>query len=161
MEVTITRYGKRTGGPWYGEDFPRLKFEREASRYFPGLSSVTITSGHNAGRRYRLTVDVPHYEARCVQILFRKDFPKFSRVSVDGPVDSKHRFSSGDLCMWDPEDPVENRWVFEDGLIALLGHITTHLFREAWHRETGEWPGPEVGHSKIESESTGQSGVRQ
>ena len=82
-------------------------------------------------------------------------------MSVDGPVDLKHRFSSGDLCMWYPEDPVENRWVFEDGLIALLGHITTYLFREAWHRETGEWPGPEVGHSKIESESTGQSGVRQ
>jgi len=159
MEMTITRYGKRTGGPWYGEDFPRIMFEREASRYFPGISSQTITSGHNAGRRYRLTVDVPHYDTRRVQILFRKDSPQISRVSVDGPPDSKHRFSSGDLCMWYPEDPVENRWVFEDGLASLLGHIVAHLFREAWYRETGEWPGPEVDHSTIESESTKQIGV--
>jgi len=160
MEVRITRYGKRTGGPWYGEDFPRLIFEREASRYFPDLSSVTTTSDHNAGRGYRLTVNVPHYEARRVQILFRRDYPKIPRVSVDGPVDSKHRFSSGDLCMWYHGDPVENQWVFEDGLVALLGHIVAHLFREAWYRETGEWPGPEVSHSKIESESAEQKGVQ-
>jgi len=136
-------------------------FEREASRYFPGLSSVTITSGHNAGRRYRLKVDVPHYAARRVQILFRKDSPKISRVSVDGPADSEHRFPSRNLCMWYHEDPVENQWVFEDGLVALLGHIVVHLFREAWYRETGEWPGPEVEHSKIESDSAEQKGVRQ
>jgi hypothetical protein len=48
--------------------------------------------------------------------------------------------------MWYPDDPKENRWVFEDGLLALLGHISAHLFREAWWRETGKWPGPESGH---------------
>lgn len=159
MEVRITRYGKRTGGPWYGEDFPRLIFEREAGRYFLDLPSATITSDHNAGRRYRLTVNVPHYDARRVQILFRKDSPRIPRVSVDGPADSKHRFSSGDLCMWYQRDPVENQWIFEDGLVALLGHIVAHLFREAWYRETGEWPGPEVGHSKIEPESVEQQGA--
>jgi hypothetical protein len=159
MEVTITRYGKRKGGPWYGEDFPRLIFEWEASRYFPDLSSVTITSNHNAGRRYRLTVNIPHYEPRQVQIVFRKDSPKTPRVNVDGPNDSKHRFSSGNLCMWYHEDPVENQWVFEDGLVALLGHIIAHLFREAWYRETGEWPGPEVSHSAIKPESAEEEGV--
>jgi hypothetical protein len=128
-------------------------FEREASLYFPSLSGTTITSGHNAGRRYRLTVTVPHYESRCVQILFQKDSPKISRVSVDGPVDSKHRFPSGDLCMWYHEDPTENQWVFSDGLVALIGYIIAHLFREAWYRETGEWLGPEVSHSTIESKS--------
>ena len=161
MEVTIKRYGKRTGGPWYGEDFPRIMFEREARQYFPDLASATIKSSHNAGRKYRLTVHVPHYDDRRVQILFRKDSPRIPRVSVDGPVDSKHRFSSGELCMWYPEDSVDNRWVFEDGLIALLGQIIVHLFREAWYRETGEWPGPEVVHSKIESEPAEQTGVQQ
>jgi len=151
MEVLIARYGKRTGGPWYGEDFPRLTFERGANHYFPGLSSVTITSGNGAGRRYRVTISVPHYESRRVQILFLKDSPKVPRVTVDGPVESKHRFSSGELCMWYLDDSAENRWVFEDGLVALLGHVAIHLFREAWWRETGEWPGPEVSHSKIES----------
>ncbi len=159
MEVTITRYGKRTGGPWYGEDFPRIMFEREASRYLPDLTSVTITSSHNAGRKYRLTVNVPHYDDRRAQILFRKDSPRIPRVSVDGPVDSKHRFSSGELCMWYPEDSVDNRWVFEDGLVALLGQIIIHLFREASYTETGEWPGPEVDHLKIESESAEQTGA--
>ena len=161
MEVTITRYGKRTGGPWYGEDFPRIMFEREARRYFPDLASVTIKSSHNAGRKYRIAVHVPHYDDRRVQILFRKDSPRIPRVSVDGPVDSKHRFSSGDLCMWYPKDPFENQWVFEDRLVALLGHIVAHLFREAWYRETGEWPGPEVDHLKIKSEPAEQTGVQQ
>lgn len=160
MEATITTYGKRTGGPWYGEDFPRLIFEQEASRYFPNLSSVTVTSDHSAGRRYRLTVNVPHYDARRLQILFRKDSPEIPRVRVDGPGDSKHRFSSGNLCMWYHADPVENQWVFEDGLVALLGHIISHLFREAWYRETGEWPGPEVSHSVIKPESAEEEGVR-
>lgn len=158
--MRITRYGKRMGGPWYGEDSPRLIFEREASRYFPGLSSVTITSDRNAGRKYRLTVNVPHYGARRVQILFRKDSAKLPRVTVDGPADSKHRFSSGDLCMWYYGDPAENQWSFEDGLVALLGYIVAHLFREAWYRETGEWLGPEVDHSRIEPESVKQQGVQ-
>ena len=135
-------------------------FEREAGRYFPGLSSSTVTVGHDAGRRYRVTIPVPCYEPRRVQILFRKDSPKTPRVTVDGPVESKHRFPSGELCMWYPDDPVENRWVFEDDLIALLGQIARHLFREAWWRETGEWPGPEVEHSNISPAPTEQNGVR-
>lgn len=126
-------------------------FERDASRYFPSLSSVTVTSGHDAGRRYRVIITIPYYETRSVQILFRKDSPKIPRVTVDGPIESKHRFPSGELCMWYKDDPVENRWVFEDRLVALLGHITIHLFCEDWWRETGEWPGLEVGHSNIES----------
>ena len=154
------KFGKRPGGPWYGEDFPRLMFEREASRYFPGLSSATIPSGHDAGRRYRVTISVPHYEARRVQIIFRKDSPIIPRVTVDGPVESKHRFPSGELCMWYHGDPVENQWVFEEGLVVLLGHITAHLFREAWWRETGEWPGPEALHSMTKSVPVEPSGVK-
>ena len=153
MEAIITRYGKRSGGPWYGEDFPRHLFEREAKRYFPDLSSNTITSGREAGRRYRLTVDVPHYEKRKVQILFHKRTPTLPSVSVDGPLDSKHRFASGDLCMWYHKDPAESQWIFNDGLIALIGYVIAHLFREAWFRETGEWLGPEVSHSPIGYES--------
>jgi hypothetical protein len=48
--------------------------------------------------------------------------------------------------MWYPQDPDAHRWVFEDGLLVLLGLIAAHLFREAWWRETGEWLGPEAGH---------------
>ncbi len=56
--------------------------------------------------------------------------------------------------------PAKNRWVFDDGLVTLLGHIAAHLFREAWWRETGEWLGPEVGHSSIKSVPAEQDGVR-
>lgn len=97
-----------------------------------------------------MIVNVPHYTDRRVQILFRKDSSKFPRVSVDGPADSKHRFSSGELCMWYHKDSAENQWVFEDGLLALLGYVIAHLFREEWFRETGEWLGPEVNHSITE-----------
>jgi hypothetical protein len=62
--------------------------------------------------------------------------------------------------MWYYGDPAENQWIFEDGLVALLGHIVAHLFREAWYRETGEWLGPEVDHSRIESECVKQQGVQ-
>ncbi len=135
-------------------------FERKASNYFPSLSSATVTSGNGAGRRYRVTITVPCYESRRVQILFRKDSPKLPRVTVDGPAGSKHRFPSGELCMWYPDDPVEKRWVFEDELVALLGHIAVHLFCEAWWRDTGEWPGLEVEHSNIKFAPTEQKGVQ-
>jgi hypothetical protein len=107
-----------------------------------------------------VTLKIPNYEARRVQILFRKDSPRKPSVTVDGPVESRHRFSSGELCMWDPGDPVENRWVFEDGLRALLGHITVHLLREAWWRETGEWLGPESEHSSIKAAPAEQREAR-
>lgn len=49
--------------------------------------------------------------------------------------------------MWYPRDPLERRWVFEDGLLALLGQIAAHLVKEHLWRETGRWPGDEVPHA--------------
>ena len=48
--------------------------------------------------------------------------------------------------MWYPHDPIDRRWVFEDGLLDLIGLVIAHLFWEAWWRETGEWLGEEVPH---------------
>ena len=106
-----------------------------------------------------MTVNVPCYEARCVEIIFRKDSPKIPRVRADGPVESKHRFPTGELCMWFSGDSAKNQWIFEDGLVTLIGHVAAHLFREAWWRETGEWLGLEVEHSNISSTSAEQKGV--
>ena len=88
---------------------------------------------------------MPSYGARKVHIRFSgmSDVPS---VFVDGPRDSPHRYSDGSLCMWYPRDPVDRRWVFEDGLLDLIGLVIAHLFREAWWRETGEWLGEEVPH---------------
>lgn len=75
------------------------------------------------------------------------DGSRSPRVTVDGPTDSPHRYGGEELCMWHPADPAEQRWVFGDGLLQLIGIVARHLFREAWWRETGEWPGPEAPHA--------------
>lgn len=120
-----------------------MLFELGASHCCPGIEGITIRSGENAGRLYRATIEVPKYQARFVQILFKKGFPKAPVVMVDGPT-NRHLYLDGSLCMWTPADPPSNKWIFDDGLAALLGYITVHLFREAWYRETGEWLGPET-----------------
>jgi len=86
-----------------------------------------------------------YYESRQVEIRF-ENWSQTPRVFVDGPTDSPHRYSDGSLCMWYPDDPPEQRWVFSDGLLVLLNYIQAHLFREAWWRENDEWLGPEAPH---------------
>lgn len=95
--------------------------------------------------------EVPHYETRTVEIRFT-DWSRTPTVFADGPNESPHRYSDGSLCMWYPHDPPEQKWVFADGLLALLNLIQAHLFREAWWRETGEWLGPEAPHAPVAKE---------
>lgn len=102
------------------------------------------------GRRYVVTVDVPLYEARQVEILFAYGTRNGPRVTVDGPSESPHRYPEGELCMWYPKDPRQTRWVWEDGLLALLIHVQLHLFREAYWRENDFWPGPQFDHGPKE-----------
>lgn len=93
-------------------------------------------------------MEVPFYEPRWVEIAFT-DWSQVPTVRADGP-GSPHRYSDDNsLCMWYPPDPPERKWVFEDGLVALLNIIQAHLFCEAWWRETGEWPGPEAQHAPV------------
>jgi hypothetical protein len=89
-------------------------------------------------------MEVPDYEPRNVEIRFA--WSRVPKVFVDGP-GSPHRYDDGSLCMWYPRDPPEEKWVFEDGLLALLNLIQAHLFREAWWREYGEWLGPQAPHA--------------
>lgn len=147
------RGGNRSGGPWYGDDRLRPLFERGARRSIPGLRARTVHTGPKAGRLYTVTLDLPHYEARRVEVHFSRITPRRPVVRADGPPESPHRFSKDELCMWEPSDPDEQRWVFDDGLPALLGLAATHLFREAWWRETGEWLGPEAPHGPLMTDS--------
>lgn len=119
----------------------RLRFELGVKCPFPDLRCVNVKRGYE----YRVTVPVPHYGSRKIRIKFSgsSDVPS---VIADGPQESRHRFSNGSLCMWYPWDPIDRRWVYEDGLLSLLGLIMAHLFKEAWWQETGEWLGEEVGH---------------
>jgi hypothetical protein len=129
---------RRARGPWYGRDRDCIRFDATA-RSWPGLRIE-----RRAGRVYRLRLEVPHYEARNVEIRF-EDWSRIPIIKVDGP-GSRHRYSDGSLCIWYPEDPPEQKWVFDDGLLMLINHVQAHLFREAWWRETGEWLGPEAPH---------------
>lgn len=144
--------GKRVAGPWYGDERRRLLYEYAARRTVPRLKARTLTSGSRAGRAYTVVLDVPYYEPRRVEVLFPKAAPHSPRVKADGPTRSKHRYGRDRLCMWDPNGPIAERWLFEDGLTALLGLTAAHLFREAWWRETGEWLGPEVEHPSLPAE---------
>jgi hypothetical protein len=139
--------GKRRGGPWYGEGPTRLRFERNVAGKFPDLKAHTNIREPNKGRLYAVSLEVPHYASRRVEVWFPSDTPQRVIVSADGPTSSPHRYDEHQLCMWYPSDPIDQRWVLRDGLLCLLGMTTAHLFRESWWRETGEWLGPEATHA--------------
>lgn len=90
-------------------------------------------------------MEVPHYEPRNVEIRFA-DWSRVPVIMADGPGSPHRNKPDNSLCIWHPKAPVEEKWVFEDGLLALLNHVQAHLFKEAWWRETGEWLGPEAPH---------------
>lgn len=138
----------RYPGPWYGELRKRLRFERGARVRVPDLHGCQSRRPGRRGWLYRLTLPVEHYEPHKVQILFGMPIPEEPRVFVDGPA-SPHRYGDGALCMWYPGDPPDRRWTFDDGLVALIGHIAVHLFREWWWREYGEWLGNEAPHGAL------------
>lgn len=133
----------RYHGPWFGNDTERLRFELTArSRRLPFRRRRTAE-----GVEYKAPVVLGDFEDRTAMIRFRTNAPTFVRVEVDGPSESPHRYPDGHLCMWHPDDPDDCRWVFSDGLGALLDHVALHLYREAHWRATDEWLGPESPHS--------------
>jgi hypothetical protein len=106
----------------------------------------------NEDRLYALDVEVPFYGVlRHVEISFAAWGGKTPRVRVDGPT-SKHRYGTDVLCMWHPDDPPQRKWVFRDGLLALIAQVQAHLFREEWLREFGYWPGSEAPHGPPKDE---------
>lgn len=142
--------------PWVENFALCLRFEASARRAYPRMRR-TIEGGKRMPRVvYQLTVPVPEYQARAVELHFRRrtTVPTLTRVYADGPVESPHRYgphpldtqSRPSLCMWFGQDPPEMRWVAADGLLALINHTRIHLFKEAYWRETGEWLGPEAPH---------------
>ena len=99
-------------------------------------------------RVYRVAMDVPHYEPRRVEIRF-EDWRRRPRVFVNGP-SSPHRYRrNGEewLCMWHPDNPPKQKWVFR--FPPRLEPDPGASLREAWWRETGEWPGLEAPHAPV------------
>jgi hypothetical protein len=141
---------RRKSQPWYSDIPARLRFEGQARSLHPTLRSTRVGHGHDTQIIYRLTIDVPEYEPRNVQInLSNWHDPYANSITADGPTDSPHRYGRTRLCIWRPGDPPERTWVAGDGLVELIAQIRIHLFKEAYWRETGEWLGPEAPHAPL------------
>ncbi|MEO3936820.1 hypothetical protein V3N99_08690 [Dermatophilaceae bacterium Soc4.6] len=98
---------------------------------------------------YTATVAVPGYPSRVVTAEFDRRLASHPEVYADGPTESPHRFDGRGgtrLCVWYHSDPPERRWVPDDGLLRLFGMVQTHLLKEAWWRESGQWVGDEAPH---------------
>lgn len=139
--------GSVTGSSW---------FERGVAVAYPGLERLPKGGDANVRERYRVTIVPERFPPRRIQItILRRGDPI---VCVDGPSeDLPHRYHSAKstcapLCMWYPKDPPTARWTRNDGLLALLGHIHTHLLREGFYLEDmrldgeAKWLGPEAPH---------------
>ncbi len=135
-------------GPWYGRFHDRVQFEGAARSGIDSLWSYQRPAGR--GWIYEVSIAPEGCPRREVRIDFLLDGgARLARVFVDGPARSPHRYHDDDgrLCMWYPHDPVAQRWIFEDGLLALIGQIHVHIIKENIWRELGEWPGAEAPHA--------------
>ena len=95
---------------------------------------------------WRVPIVVPIYDRRFV-LRIELD-PRYVGVFVEGWTGSmKHRYSDGSLCMWWPQDPPDRRWQRGEGLLKLVDTALTHLFKELYWREAGEWLGEEAPHA--------------
>jgi hypothetical protein len=138
-------------GPWYADIRTRIRFERGVREAYPAINATAPGRSMNAKVVYTLTVDVPEYPSRRVTIALPNwSMPTVASVTVDGPKESPHRYGKRELCIWHPNAPPEKRWMPADGLLALIDHVRVHLFKEAYWRETGLWPGPEAPHNLSE-----------
>lgn len=136
-------------GGWYDDFRYRIRFERAARTAFPSMAVSRTGKGRKAGSVvYTLQVPVPEFnERRFIRVsLWNGRRPTVHSLTADGPTDSPHRYSDGTLCMWYPRDGPDQRWVADDGLLRLIRCAQVHLFKEAYWRRYGEWPGPEAPH---------------
>lgn len=124
-------------------------FERDVEKYFPDIERE-ISRKRPFRLKYLVTIPVECYATRRVTIHINRKHYRVTKIVADGP-SSKHRYGEKELCVWYNGDGPTEKWVYQDGLLALLRLIEAHLFREAHWRETGgkdggEWLGPEVEH---------------
>lgn len=137
--------------PWYTDVRARIRFERGVRDAYPAMNVSATGRGMNARIIYTLMVEIPEYPARRVTIALPNwSTPSVASVTADGPTESRHRYGERELCIWHPDAPPDERWMPEDGLLALIDHARVHLFKEAYWRETGRWPGPEAPHDPRE-----------
>jgi hypothetical protein len=130
---------------WFDRPAHRLRLIAELRAVGADVAVVRPGRGRRGGFAVRVVLTPTGLEPQRVTIEFGPSTPDTPAIYVPGP-GSKHRYNDGSLCIWYPYDPPERRWTWRDGGAVLAGHICAHLIREAWWRETGEWPGEEAPH---------------
>lgn len=157
------RVGRRPDQRSWLEDVPRrVLLTRSAFAAYPDLEFQRQVLLRGANYIFSVTVPVEGYDSRRVVVRFDSRYPNHPVVVVDGSEDSPHRFSSGGgrrrrLCLWFPGDSPDRKWAPGQGLLALLGMVIIHLFKEAWYAENGTWIGEEYPHSEDENKQPPES----
>jgi hypothetical protein len=140
-------------GGWFDDFRYRIHFEGGARKAFPSMRNSRTGKGIKSGVVvYTLTVPVPEFEARTIKItLMNWKRPVVQSVTADGRTASPHRYSDGRLCLEFPDDETDRKWQPDEGLLGLVRCAQVHLFKEAYWRRYGEWPGEEAPHGEGES----------
>ena len=134
---------------WFDRPAHRLRLIAELRAVSADVAVIPPGRRRRGGFAVRVVLTPAGLQSHRVTIEFGPNTPDTPVIYVPGP-DSKHRYDDGSLCIWYPYDPPEQRWTWSDGGAVLAGHICAHLIREAWWRQTGEWPGDEAPHDPAE-----------
>lgn len=130
---------------WFDHPKHRLRLIADLESVDARPTVVRPGRGRRGGFGVEIVLTPAGLEPQSVRIEFGPDSPNTPAVYVPG-LGSPHRYEDGSLCIWYPYDPPEERWTWRDGGAVLAGHISAHLIREAWWRQTGEWVGEEAPH---------------
>jgi hypothetical protein len=111
--------------------FPGFSYQRRAGAWTGYLQPADWARG------YRIRIVHPAPERR-------------PSVWVDAPTlhpNAPHRFPDDSLCLYDPKDPLDQRWHSQVPLALTIVPWTAEwlFFYELW-LESGTWHGPEAAH---------------
>lgn len=141
---------RRRATSWTEDLRLRGRYERDARDSYPDLRHRRVQRRTGPVHVYTVTLTVPGFDDRRVTVEFDSRMPSSPRIYADGPTDSPHRYGTHRLCVWDPADPPDRRWVSEDGLFVLFAMISEHLFKEGYWRANRNWLGDEAQHGPLE-----------
>jgi hypothetical protein len=102
---------------------------------------------------WRVRVNVPVYDESFDLRIELAEGRLVRVVAENWSVPMKHSFGRNELCMWYPRDPADRRWQRDQGLLVLVDTAVTHLFKELYYQETGEWLGEEAPHGLPKTEA--------
>ncbi|HEX2863856.1 MAG TPA: hypothetical protein VHN99_04760 [Deinococcales bacterium] len=99
-----------------------------------------------------MTIPVTRYKTRrefVVRIEVPPDYPRFvPKAYLEGKVIGrrKHIYDDDSLCLFHPNDPPQERWLEEDGIVTIAVWAEEWIVAYDRWRWTGVWLGREAPH---------------